>query len=411
MMFLNNVLFFFAFLSFCFLSIFNRKIRLGLLKRRGLLKRLRFKCANLNSNKGTIWFHVASAGELEQALPLMDELKAHAPNSFILISYFSPSAEEAVRSETKRRLAANIPLCWDFADYSTLDFSFFVKSFLDIVKPTALIVINKELWPNMLLNCHRRNIPCHLWVANFRKSFTRHLRPLLKYFSDIGVVNNESVSLLRQWDKTLPIRLVGDTRLERVAFRKKHFRFSHHSLSAHIPAGAFIAASLWEEDFSVFLAALEFLEQEKFYFPVVIVPHEPHPDRIIRWKAQISRKVMDFFSPVFIEQVGLLAELYSHGATVFVGGSFKKKVHNVLEPLIYELPLITGPKILNSPEAVDLHRLGILQKTQNEKELSEAIKNLLGDQDLRAQIKDRISQYVQSHSLSSTRYLSSLKID
>src|SRR5262245_45012017 len=80
---------------------FSRKIRAGLLGRRGLGRRYRAHGSRLGP--GSLWFHVASAGELEQCLPILDALKWEAPEKNVFLSYFSPSAHEALEREKKRR--------------------------------------------------------------------------------------------------------------------------------------------------------------------------------------------------------------------------------------------------------------------------------------------------------------------
>ena len=59
-----------------------------------------------------------------------------------------------------------------------------------------------------------------------------------------------------------------------------------------------------------------------------------------------------------MDKVGLLAELYLVGKIVFVGGSFRARVHNVLEPAAYALPILTGPFIENSGEAMEMAAKG-----------------------------------------------------
>jgi len=405
-----QILYSIAFFSVCFASLFSKKLREGLLGRRNLLERLRVAIKTQPVKKRVVWFHLASAGEFEQALPLLDELRSQEPLTFIALTYFSPSGERAVALETARRQEFKLAVCWDFADFLPLDFSFSLGRFFETLKPHLLIILNKELWPQLIWTANDKDIPCFLWLSHFKEMVPRWMKPLLSGFVDLGVVNQKSYNLLKQSNPDLPVRKVGDTRLERIIFRKEHFfNHQHSSNLPAIPSPSVIAASFWEEDFKALCDALSLLSDRGFSFPLVIVPHEPDPVRIMKWRKMLSEKLINQFSVLFIDRVGILAELYSKASIMIVGGSFKKKIHNVLEPLAYQARIISGPFFLNSSEAIDLFNQGILRRVTDGSSLAQELHLLMTNNILKEELKQKTIKYLNSYSKCSAEYLTMVK--
>lgn len=369
-------------LAYCLFSVvsfallpFSKKLRLGVLGRRGLnnrLQRAKESWIARGLESSPYWFHFASAGELEQAIPIAEELKKRNPKTSILFTFFSPSGEKGIRLEVQRRKKANRPIPWDAADYLPLDLSWKVTQALEIVNPKALILINRELWPTLIRKTNERNIPLFLFSAFFPSQKTKMLtlwQPYLKYLKQIGTVGDSTTELLLNADSTLKVQSIGDTRIERVLERK--------SLQAAPPAwgtflenrSLFIGASLWEKDFEALKPSIQKIAQEFPQWRVCLVPHEPEDgfiNEIKSWGKEqgISFRRFSHFletpdevSPIIMDRVGLLAELYRYSNLAFVGGSFKAKVHNVLEPAAYSNAIIVGPYIQNSFEATEMNRL------------------------------------------------------
>ena len=117
-----------------FLSIFNKKIRQGIIGRFESLYILNnyFKKNNLNST--IIWFHCSSLGEYMQAEPLIDSLKNREKSYTVLVSFFSPSGFVYVKN-------SNI----DCKVYLPFDFPWTMNSLFEIVRPEFIILANNCL--------------------------------------------------------------------------------------------------------------------------------------------------------------------------------------------------------------------------------------------------------------------------
>ena len=149
-----NCIVFFASLLLPVVAIFNKKIKLFVDGRKQTFS----KIATLKNSK-TIWFHAASLGEFEQAIPLIEVLKVTHAEYKILVTFFSPSGYE-IRKHFK--LA-------DVVCYLPLDSRSNAKLFVETVNPAFAIFVKYEFWPNLLFELKRKEISTILVSGIFRK--------------------------------------------------------------------------------------------------------------------------------------------------------------------------------------------------------------------------------------------------
>jgi 3-deoxy-D-manno-octulosonic-acid transferase len=159
---------------------------------------------------------------------------------------------------------------------------------------------------------------------------------------------------------------MGDTRYDQVAYRLKNLR----PIKVLKPVGTpcLIAGSTWSEDEAVLLEALEDLLKSN-QLKLVLVPHEPAPEHIKEISQRLERKGLTFqiwsetqtfnSQVLLVDQVGVLAELYTWGTWAFIGGSFRKSVHSVMEALGANCVTFVGPKHLNNREALQFKDLDV----------------------------------------------------
>ncbi len=374
-------------------SPFVAKVRRGLRGRQGLLERVRKTRSAWNVDP--YWFHFASSGEFEQAVPILDSLRERQPESKIFLSYFSPSGKRAVELELQRRQKAGAATPWDGSDYLPYDFPWTVRAYLNALQPRALVILNREFWPELIEQSLTRGIPVSLFAAYFSLRVRRWLwlyRSLLNQLSFIGTVDGPSARLLGGQLHT-PVEQLGDPRVERVLSRKQ----LNASSDIRPQARCFVAASLWPEDFQALKPSLTCLLSTTPGWTIWLVPHEPEEPFLQAIEAWVKLQGVtphrlsclhtgDAPRVGIVDSVGQLAELYAQASLAFVGGSFRAKVHNVLEPAAYAVPVITGPFIQNSLEALEmqLESAGFF-KTQSAEELATTIKKLLETEAVQAE--------------------------
>jgi 3-deoxy-D-manno-octulosonic-acid transferase len=393
---------------------FSKKLRQGFLGRRHLSDRI--KKARALWTQAPFWFHVASSGELEQCLPILDELKRRRPDQPLFVSYFSPTAKKALELEAERR-GGNIP--WDYADYAPFDLRSSVKSFIDALTPQRFVAINREIWPGLLEGCRARNIPSFLFACYFARrtpSTFRLYGRWLALFQAIGVTEPETAAWLKQALPDHHIDVMGDPRVERV-LQRKALRKSAPWADFFQGQNVFVGASLWNPDFLALQRVLPTIFRSTPRWRVILTPHEPKESFIrtlvayVRSQGGTARRWSNWMrepddnSHLIVDTVGVLAELYCVATVVFVGGSFRARVHNVLEPAAYGRPVLTGPFIQNSSEAVELSRegLGVMRAATLEK-LVELSHRLLTEPELRERSSNALSRYLEERQGASERY-------
>lgn len=385
--------------------IFNPKIRSGFDRRRIQNQFLIEEIKNLDTSKKMVWFHSASLGEFEQAKPIIEKLKQNK-NVNILVTFFSPSGYNNSRKYPNADLIAYLPF-----DSVTA-----VKNFLDIVNPTVTIFMRYDIWPNLLWQLGERKIPCMIVDATMLQNSKRKLPivkgfhvSLYKNFTDIlTVTEKDAQSFL---DFNIPenkIQAVGDTRFDRV-YKKSLQAKSKKLFREGIFEGKkiLVFGSSWEEDESVIFPAFEKLLENDKDVVMIIAPHEPtvlHLEKIENYFAKklrtirfSSKNTYSGENVIIIDSIGILLTLYFYADVAYVGGSFKQGIHNVLEPAVYGIPVLFGPKINYSLEAQELVKRGASEIVNVKEEAAELLINLFSDDKKRAELGHKASEYVNEN--------------
>ncbi len=143
--FLYNILINLAWLVLKVVALFNAKIKLFVQGRKSTFPLLE---EQLSQTDKTIWMHVASLGEFEQGLPILERLRSNYPEHKLVLSFFSPSGFEVKK---------NTPVA-DVVVYLPMDSNYKAKRFLNLVNPELAIFVKYEVWPNYLYHLKRRNV-------------------------------------------------------------------------------------------------------------------------------------------------------------------------------------------------------------------------------------------------------------
>ena len=347
-------------------ALFNPKIRRGIGGRRGLLKRLEADVQKLRS-KRRIWFHSSSMGEFEQAKPIISALRKRHADIDIIVTFFSPSGYDHSKNYKLADLITYIP--FDTRSNAT--------KFLDLIKPTVAVMVRYDVWPNHVWELQRREIPTLIANATLRKNSLRRVFPLSNFhrfvydgLTSILTVSEEDADAFRGFDLNGPlIQSIGETRYDQVSQRSEEARKKHLIPPKLLrQKKVFVVGSSWEEDDAVVIPAFQAISQKDHSALMVFVPHEPTLDTLERLEISMNGRLRSIrFSDlndysnenvILVDSVGVLMALYQYADLAYVGGSFKQGIHNVLEPAVYGIPVLYGPKHENSREALELVRRG-----------------------------------------------------
>jgi 3-deoxy-D-manno-octulosonic-acid transferase len=357
-------------------SWFHPKAKAWVLGRQQWEAKLR---AQIPADRKVLWFHCASLGEFDQGMPLMKELKEEDPSLFLLVSFFSPSGMEHYQ---KRE-----PMV-DAACYLPLDTRHNARTFVQIVQPVKAVFVKYEFWPNFLRALGRQHIETIAVSAIFRPTqiyfrwYGKFFRSALKEVKHFYVQNAESGQLL----SSIAIdqhSISGDMRYKRVVQAKEVAMKTSNELISTFTQGqnTLILGSSWPKEEGIVKDALPNLGTIK----LIIAPHdvsESHitaiqaafPNALRYTQLDASRDAAQLVNAqiLIIDSIGQLSAAYRYGTIAFIGGGFTGNLHNVLEPAVYGLPLLFGPKHAKFPEAELFLQKGFALEVTNATDFSEA---------------------------------------
>ncbi len=343
-----------------------------------------------------VWLHAVSVGEVNAAAPVVDALRRQRPDIRWVITTITPTGSQRVRA-----------LWGDAVDhvYLPYDVPGSAGRFLDHFRPSLALILETELWPNLLFGCRDRRIP--VYILNARLSARslkgyRLLRPLVgRALRTVTCVAAQSREDARRF-------VVLGARQEQVC-ALGNLKFDIHppdpapllaAFHAHVPAGRviWIAASTHEgEEQPVMDLHARVLER----YPDALLLWAPrHPERFARVEAlargqgwRVATRSVEQWpaadTQVFVlNTLGELMPFFACAQVAFVGGSLQAiGGHNLLEPAAMGTAVITGPHLHNFAEiSRRMSEAGALSIRDDAAQLGDELLRLLGDAAARQQM-------------------------
>jgi len=374
---------------FCAGSLFNRKIRAGMIGRFRSYKNLKSFRVHIGIGKTIYWFHASSHGEFEQVKPVLKGLKEVEPSSFSVVSFFSPSGYNHVNDELI-----------DCKIYLPFDFPWLIRKCLNVVQPKKIILAAYDVWPNMIWISKSKGIHSALFAAQFSEG-TSKLSPVIRNFYrnvygslsaiyTISEQDNKRLQHILYPIKRPIVRVLGNPRYDQVKQKSDKFT-TEQTESVLLRPKRLVAGSIHIEDEHVILDSIVNLMQDINDLSLIWVPHEPR-DRIVS-QAESFFQSKNFTTArlglknpnqietrvIIVDSIGKLSQLYWDGQVAYIGGGFSSGVHNVMEPAIARLPVFFGPHYKNFIEAKELIADGGGFSIENGTDLYQGCKNLLED--------------------------------
>jgi 3-deoxy-D-manno-octulosonic-acid transferase len=344
----------------------------------------------------SIWIHAVSVGEALAARTLASELKKRYPSLRLFMS---------TTTVTGQQVAAHDVVEADAVFYFPLDFPFIVNRTLRLVKPRLFIMVETEIWPNLLRACRRAGVKTA--VVNGRistRSYPRYrlVRPLFKrVLADIDrfcMQSQESADrLIDLGADPARVSVTGNLKYDSIradvapdSDRAKPRVLRFFGVPADRPV--LIAGSTMRGEEVVVLKAFERMRAEAPRALLVIAPR--HPERFgeveqlardegfrTARRTQLTIDEDPAADVVVLDTIGELAQLYRAATVVFVGGSLVPTGgHNILEPAAFGRAILFGPHMQNFREiaATFLERRAAIE-VRDEWELEVAFRELLSD--------------------------------
>lgn len=341
-----------------------------------------------------IWIHAASVGEVVAAAPLIRTLRERYPDSPCLVTTVTPTGRQRARAALGEAV---------HVAYLPFDVPGAVRRFLRRTRPRLGILLEAELWPNLLHGCRLAGIP--LLLANARLSESRAaryrgglwgrlIRDALLKIDRIAAVGETDAARFAALDVPEErISVAGNLKFDLEMppdIRERGAELRREWRAAERPV--WIAASTHAGEEEAVLDAHEALLRQHPNLLLILVPR--HPQRFDAVADLCRVRGFDFARRSRNETVGAdtrvllgdtLGELpvfYAAADAAFVGGSLVPDIggHNLLEPAALRLPSVTGTHLGNWAEVTTwLSEAGALHQVADAAGLAEAIKAWLED--------------------------------
>jgi 3-deoxy-D-manno-octulosonic-acid transferase len=351
----------------------------------------------------SIWIHAVSVGEVLTARPLISDLKRRYPGLRMFLSTTTLAGQQLAR-----RSVQDV----DAVFYFPFDLGIFVRRTLDLVRPKLFIMMETEIWPNLLYECRQRGVKTA--VVNGRlsaRSFSRYrmirgfMRRVLDHVDRFLVQSEESARRFIDIGAD-PARVVvtGSLKFDSLDMspnapqaraRDRVLRYFRVPSSRLV----IVAGSTMKGEESAVLRAFRRVRTATPSALLVIAPRHPERfgevEQLVRsegWKtARRSDLAIDNeprVDVVVLDTIGELATVYQIATVVFVGGSLVATGgHNVLEPAVFGKPIVFGPHMQNFAEIADAFvSNGAGVQLAGEQQLDDTFMSLMSDPVRRARL-------------------------
>ena len=388
--------------------------------RKHIAERLGFYPA-IGSGK-RIWVHAVSAGETRAAEPLVRALLAHYPEHSILLTHMTPIGRSTggivFRDVSSRITQAFLPY----------DINWMIRRFLHHFAPDTCILIETEVWPNLIAQCQAAQIPVSLVNARLsERSYRKALRlsslmlPAAQAITHVAAQSEPDAARLR----SLGVKEICVT---------GNMKFDVNPPAAMAERGAtlrqvigerpcFLCASTREGEEALLLQA--FQAQALPRALLLITPR--HPQRFeqvaaLLDQAQIAyvkRSEIDFSStlPSNIEVIlgDSMGEMYMYYAAcdlAFVGGSLAKLGgHNLIEAFAMKKPVLLGPHTFNFSEITEQAITATCAKrAEDAQQVLQMAHDLLQQNELRLEMGQKAYAFFAQHQGATQRTLDAIAL-
>jgi 3-deoxy-D-manno-octulosonic-acid transferase len=346
-----------------------------------------------------VWIHAASVGEVLAAAPLVRELKAQFPAKKIILSTFTASGNAMARRASGADAVIFLPL----------DHTLLVCRAFSLLDPSMLILLETEIWPNLLRVAHRRGIPTLLLSGRLSERSRRRyallpgfFRKVVRCFSVLGMQTAADADRIGQ--------IGADRRQVFVVGSLKHAvaastEDSAMQMSQDHGRLVLVVGSSHRGEEELFLNVFGTLKKRFPELQMVLAPR--HPQRFAEVEKLLCDAAINFDKKsaatgqlsfakdiLLLDTLGDLSACYAFGDVAFVGGSLVPGGgHNLLEPARFGKPVLFGPYTSNFQAlAAEMIQKRAAIEVHDAEELTCEIAMLLEDPAKRREIGERARQ-------------------
>ena len=342
---------------FLYQALAHGKYLEGLRQRLGAL-------APIGGQRPVIWLHCVSVGETQAARPLVDRLRKQFPDHALVVSTITRTGQKLAQDVVGPHV--------DRVFYFPFDWRWSVRRSLRAIKPSVVLLMETELWPNFLRECQAREIPVALVNGRIsRQSFRRYssikffLRRVLGSLSVAVMQSETDAERLQALGMPMDrIRTAGNLKFDAgpVASAGEKTAEIRERFGLHAGVPLILAASTHAPEEKIVLESFKQIAGAR----LMIAPRRP--ERFAEVASLIQSSGFSWArrtdapatadaeaSVILLDTIGELPAVYSLATVVFVGGSIVDRGgHNVLEPAAAGVAVVTGAHTHNFHAIVGL---------------------------------------------------------
>ena len=346
--------------------------------------------ANFNSLKQTLWIHAVSVGEASAAAPLVRGLQIRYPDSQILVTTMTPTGSDNILGAFNDQV---------FHCYLPYDLPGAVDRFIHRFNPSLLILMETELWYNLIHSCASQQVKLILANARLSENSAKGYRRFLGFTR--GMLSRfDFIAAQAQADADRFVKLGADPKKIMIAGSLKF----NVNLDIDKSKDDAVLLSIKESGRTVIIAASTregeeqkvlrgFLKVLKEYPSVLLILVPRHPERFdsvaklceaqnLIVSRRSEKQAVDWSTQVYLgDTMGEMLSYYQISGIAFVGGTLADTgCQNVLEPAALGLPVVVGPSQYNfATICAQLEAAGGLHTVANEAELTKYLTSLIRD--------------------------------
>ncbi|HEV2983750.1 MAG TPA: 3-deoxy-D-manno-octulosonic acid transferase [Vicinamibacterales bacterium] len=370
----------------------------------------------------SIWIHAVSVGEALTARALAADLKERYPKLRLFVSTTTIAGQQVAR-----RSLANI----DGVFYFPFDWALTVRRTLALVRPRLFVMMETEIWPNLLHECRKRDVKTVLINGRISsRSYPRYrlVRPFFRrVLADVDRFCMQSEESARRLvdlgADPARVTVTGSLKFDSLELppstshgkpRDRVLRFFRLSPTRTV----IVAGSTVKGEEAAVLRAFAPIKAAMPSALVVLAPRQPERfgevERLARDAGFVTTRRSEMpidaeprADVVVLDTIGELAQLYQVATAVFVGGSLVDHGgHNILEPAIFGKPIVFGPYMRNFKEIADAfltHDAAV--QIQSDRDLGDVLLTLVNDPVRRAALGAAARALVEANRGAKTKTL------
>lgn len=354
-----------------------------------------------------LWIHAVSVGEINVALGFIAEYRKKNPDALFVLSTNTSTAHAIGEKRLDHR---------DVLIYFPLDMPFIMKKAFDAIRPLKLILVECELWPNLIREASRRDIPVALINGRVSDSsfkgymklrgFIRQLLPLIDPICMQGRKDAERMLALGARPESMHI--FGTAKYDLPPPAPDAGASAQAVLKqAGVPDGALVllGGSTWPGEEEALCKIYKTLRETHPNLFLVLVPrHAERRDEVVAaieregLSCSLRSKGAGKADVLVIDTTGELMSFYAAADLVFVGKSLTQNGgQNPIEPALFGRPIVVGPNMENFPSVMDDFRsANALRQVADFQTLEKTIVELLDDSEVRKDLGDAAANLVES---------------